>query len=133
MRRILWGVATAFCPIISITQMPTNCRLTDEFVTRAMHGQNETWFFRFGFDLLPQANDVSVYRASGWEAIVAPDFLQQTIAAQALALVANQIFQQLELFGRKLQRLARARDLAISKIDFHVAEGNALLLFWYGS
>jgi hypothetical protein len=46
-----------------------------------MHRQNEPGFFRLRLDLLAQVHDVRIDRASGWKAIVAPDFLEQTIAA----------------------------------------------------
>src|SRR5215467_1411495 len=92
-----------------------------------MHGQDEARFFRLGFDLLSQANDVSVHGASGWEPIVAPDLFEQTIAAESLTLIANQIFQQIEFFGRKIQRFAGTCDLATSQIYFHITERNALL------
>src|SRR5215472_14044168 len=96
--------------------------LTDKLVTCAVHGQNEAWLFRLGFDLLPQVNDVRVDGASGWKSVIPPDFLEQTIAAQGFTLVADQIFQQLEFLGRKLQRLARAPDLAIAKIYLNLSE-----------
>ncbi len=106
-----------------------NCWLTYEFVAGTVHRQNESRFFWFGFDLLPQVNDVSVNCSSGWETVVSPDLFEKAITAQRLSLMANEIFQQLEFLGRKFNRLARSRNLATTQIHLYIAKRKPFLIF----
>jgi hypothetical protein len=55
--------------------------------------ENESRFVRFGLDLLPQVDDVCVNRAGRGKTVIAPHFLEQTIAAKGFALMTKKIFE----------------------------------------
>src|SRR6185503_534042 len=103
--------------------------LPNELVTRAVHGEDEARLVRLGLNLLPQAHNVRVHGAGRGKAVVAPHILEQAIAAQGLARMAQKIFQQLEFLGGKIHGLAAARNLATLHIHFDFAKGITLLVF----
>jgi len=55
--------------------------LAHELVARTMHREDEARLLRLGFHFLPQADNMRIHRPRCREAIVAPYFLKQTIAA----------------------------------------------------
>ena len=73
-----------------------------------MHGQDEARLLGLGLNFLPQADNVRIHCASCREPVVAPHFLEQTIAAQRFAGMAEEILQQLKLFRGKIKFLAAA-------------------------
>src|SRR5438477_884058 len=77
----------------------SSCVLAYKLVPRSVHGENETRLLRLRFDFLPQADDVRIHRASRGKAVVAPHVLQQAIAAQGFAGMAQEILEQLEFLG----------------------------------
>src|ERR1700688_5100375 len=96
--------------------------LPNKLVPRTMNSQDETRLIRLGFNLLPQAHDVRIHGARGGKAVVAPHILEQAIAAQSLAGMAQKILEQLELLRRKIHRFAAARNLAAFQIYLDLAE-----------
>ena len=59
---------------------------------------------RFGFDLLPQARDVSVNRARVERGVFAPDVMQQLFARDGLATMCDEQLQYLELARAEVER-----------------------------
>src|SRR6185369_15170699 len=102
--------------------------LANKLVPRSMHSQDEARLLRLRFHLLPQPDDVRIDGARSRKAVISPDILEQPIAAQSLAGMAQKIFQQLELLGREIHCLATTRHLATFQIYFNLAEGIILLV-----
>src|SRR5579863_5593601 len=122
---------TRSCKAFSTFSSPQQNASADELVARSVNRQNESRFLRLGFDFLPKANNVRVHRARRGKAIVSPDILEQPIAAQGFSGMNQEIFQKLELFRRKIQRMTLARHLATAQINFDLAKG--IFLFRTGS
>jgi len=87
-----------------------------------VYRENESRFVWFGFDLLPQVDNVGINRPSGGKAVISPDFLKQTVAAQGFALVTKEVFEQIEFLGREIKRFTATQDLATTQIYFNVAK-----------
>src|SRR6266516_382950 len=102
--------------------LQTSAQSTYKLVTSAVYRENEAGFFWFRLDFLAQRDDVCINRASSRKAVIAPDILEQTIAAEGLSLMAKKVFEQLEFLGRKIQLFAGARDLATAQINFNVTK-----------
>src|SRR5438270_1275801 len=94
-----------------------------------MHGQDETRLLGLGLDFLAQANDVRIHRARGGKTLVAPYFLEQTIAAESFPGMTEKVLQQIEFLGGKIKRLTAARYLATTQIHFDIPKGVTVLLF----
>jgi hypothetical protein len=94
-----------------------------------MYRQKEARLFRIGLELLPQSHQVRVYRSRGGISLVSPHILQQAFASKNFARVGDEILQQLELHGGKLNRLAVAADTTGAKIHLDVTEGIPVLFF----
>src|SRR5215831_2008230 len=76
-------------------------------------------------------DDVSIYSAGGRKGVVAPDFFEQSIAAESLARMAKEVLQKIELLGGKLHGLPGAGHLTSAQVDLDLAKrvtflGNAV-------
>src|SRR5207245_9576225 len=89
-------------------------------------------FLRLGLYLLPQADNLRIHGARSQKAIVAPDFLEQTIAAEGLPRMAEEVLQQFELLGGEIHRLALARHLATAQIYLDITKRVSVLFFGNG-
>jgi hypothetical protein len=67
-------------------------------------------------------DDVGIDCPGSGKAIISPDFLEQTVAAESFALVAKKVFEQLEFFRGEIKRFAGARNLATAEIHFNIAK-----------
>src|SRR6516164_6752329 len=67
-------------------------------------------------------DDVSIYSAGGRKGVVAPDFFEQSIAAEGFARMAEEVLQKIELIGRKLHGLPVAGNLTSAQVHRNVAE-----------
>src|SRR6266550_1704393 len=94
-----------------------------------MHGQDETRLLGLGLDFLAQANDVRIHRARSGKTLVAPYFLEQTIAAERFPGMTQKVLKQIEFLGGKIERLTAARYLATAQIHFDIPKGVTVLLF----
>src|SRR5947209_8506406 len=109
-----------------LTCRTTHCRFDPsphELVSDPMHRQEEMRVIGLRLEFLPQAHDVSIYRAGSRELVISPDFFQQFVPADRLSRMTQKVLQQIELLGREVQGLAFARNLALAYIDFHIAKG----------
>ena len=71
-----------------------------------------------GTELLPQAADADLDDVRAWIEAVAPDIREQLLAADDLALVAQQVAEQLELaIGQVAQVADRAGRRATSSVS----------------
>ena len=80
--------------------------LSDEPIPGSVDGQKVLRLLRIGFELLAKAHQVRVYGTGGWVILVTPNLLQEAVAAQCFAGMADEILQQIELFGGDIQGLA---------------------------
>src|SRR5436190_21870681 len=94
-----------------------------------MHGQDETRLLGPGLDFLAQANDVRVHRACSGKTLVAPYFLEQTIAAKSFPRMTQKVLKQIEFLRGKIKRLTAARYLATAQIHFDIPKRVTVLLF----
>src|SRR6266700_7385684 len=102
--------------------LQTSAQSTYKFVTSTVYRENEAGFFRLGLDFLAQMDNMRINRAGSGKSVIAPDFLEQTIAAEGFSLMAKKVFEQLEFLGRKIQLFPGARDLATTQIHFNVTK-----------
>src|SRR5580700_1368584 len=98
----------------------------DEFVADTMDGEKEARLFGNGFEFLAEANDVGVHRACGGVIVVAPDFIEETVAGERLTGMAEKMFEQLEFLGGKFHGFAGANHLIAAQVHFDVGEGVAV-------
>src|SRR5215471_4391236 len=100
----------------------------DELVADAVHREEITRILGNGFEFLPDAHDVRVDRAGSRIVFIAPDFVEQTVAAQRLPGVAQEKLQEVELLAREFDRFTSTADLVAAEVDFDVAESVAVLI-----
>src|SRR6266852_4643700 len=100
-----------------------------EFVADSMHRQKKTWLLRNWFEFLANPHNVSVHRARGRKILIAPDIVEQPVAAHRLPGMTQKMLQQLKLLTRKLHRLTTTQDLVAAQVHVDIAEGIAVLLF----
>src|SRR5262245_46568773 len=105
----------------------------NELVTDAVHGEEITGILGHGLELLPDTDDMGVDGAGGRVVFIAPDLIEQAVAAQRLAGMAKKIFEKVELFSREFDRFAAAADLVAAQVHFDVAESVAVLFLGKGS
>jgi len=67
-----------------------------EAVTHSTYANQEAWLACLGLDLLPQVGDMGIHCAVGNEGLPAPHFVQQSIAVERMAAMADESSQQLE-------------------------------------
>src|SRR5436309_9106018 len=70
------------------TDLQKGWRSTYKFVTSSVYGEDESRFVGFGFDLLPQMDNMGINRSGRRKAVIPPNFLEQAIATQCLSLMA---------------------------------------------
>src|SRR5207247_5072090 len=74
---------------------------------------------RFWVELAPQIANVELHLVAGDAVRVAPDELQQLVAAEDLSRMAHQRRQELELERRQRDVTARVRHGALPEVDRH--------------
>ena len=72
--------------------------LSNELITSAMNGKNETRFLRIWFQLLPEMDDMRVNCPSIWIVVITPHRVQKPIAAERFRGMRNEVAEQRELF-----------------------------------
>ena len=77
---------------------------------------------RVRLDLAAQPVDVDVHRPRLAAVVVAPDVLEQLVAGEHLARVAEQEREQLERLGLERHGLAVAQHAVAGEVDLHPAE-----------
>src|SRR5712691_5556050 len=100
-----------------------------EFVAHSMHRQKKTWLLRNRFEFLANPHNMSIHRTRRRKILVAPDLVEQPVAAQRLPGMTQKMLQQLKLLTRKLHRLATTQDLVAAQVHVDITEGIAVLLF----
>src|SRR6266478_5603501 len=77
---------SALCLMSSIPSVDVIMFISSyEFVAHSMHRQKETRLLRDRFEFLTNPYDVSIHSPSRWKVLVAPDLVEQPVAAQGLA------------------------------------------------
>src|SRR5262245_14178527 len=99
-----------------------------EFVAHSMHGKKKTGLLRNRFKFLSNPYDVCIYSTCGRKILVAPDLIEQPVAAHRLSGVTQKMLQQFKLRARKFHRLAGTKDLVTAQIDLDITEAVAVLL-----
>src|ERR1700735_5433800 len=84
-----------------------------------MHG-----FGGIAFKFLPELENLIIDGSGGGIRIVAPDFVQQLLAAKNALRIIEQESQQLEFVCRERDQVAAASGLHSHEIDADVAEGD---------
>src|SRR5215475_9627272 len=97
-----------------------------ELVAVAVKGQDPDRTIDVGFEFLPEPQDVRVDRPRRGESLVAPYLVQKPLPCDHLAPMRDQEHQQVELLAREAQLLTGLEDLAGSRADADVAEGELL-------
>ncbi|SPE31588.1 hypothetical protein SBA6_160018 [Candidatus Sulfopaludibacter sp. SbA6] len=92
-----------------------------EGIAEAADGMDQNGAAGVRFDLLAQAQDVDVHGAVGDGAVLAPDCVEQLLAAEDHSGAAHQKLQQPELRGGELQRRALQANLAAAGVQFQAA------------
>src|SRR5215831_1222860 len=92
-------------------------KLSYELIPHSMHSQKELRLIGDGLQFLAQANDVCIHGASGRVVCISPDLVEQMIAAQGFAAMAEEVFQQLELERREIHRFSSAQHLVVAEVD----------------
>jgi hypothetical protein len=87
-----------------------------------VHGEEILGLFRIGFELLAQTDKMSVDSASGGIVFVAPNLLQEPIATEDLAGVADEILEKFKLFRRNVDDPSRLENTASLQVDFDIGE-----------
>src|SRR6187399_1307491 len=82
-----------------------------------MHREQVLWMARVRLDLLPHPGDVDVDGARRRHRVVAPDFVQQLVPGERRAAMLGEVFQEQELPGGEVERLAVAGDLGLAEVD----------------
>src|SRR4030095_4657069 len=100
----------------------------DESIPLAMHGLDEGRLVGIVLELAAQAQHVGVHRARGREPLVAPHFVEQSLARDDVALVLDQVDEQVKLLARQAELASRARHPPSAPVDAHRAEGELLEL-----
>src|SRR5271169_6701935 len=95
-----------------------------------MYCEKKLRLLRIRLQLLAQTHQVCVDRTRGRVVVISPDVFQQAIAAQRLAGMTDEIFQQLEFFRRNVDGLTRLLDSTTFQVHFDLAEAMAVLIFW---
>src|SRR5207253_1311255 len=92
-------------PIIflGLTPQALRCHLlrrfsTNELITAAVNGKNETRLLRIWFQLLPEMDDMRVHGARVWIVLITPYLIQKPIASERLRRMRDEVCQQRELF-----------------------------------
>ena len=93
-----------------------------EAVAGAAHGFEVARRLGVGFDLLADAADVDVDRARGDEAGVAPDGVEEVVAAEDAAGMAGEVVEQTELGGGGGDELAVDAQLHGAGVDLDLLE-----------
>src|SRR5258708_37813205 len=98
------------------------CSLADEPVALAVDRHDVGRLFRVRFELLPQPEDVRIYRAGRGELIIAPHFIQQPISGQDLAAVLHEAAEELKLLAREPDFAAGLEGLAGAHVPAYSPE-----------
>src|SRR5215207_97588 len=96
-------------------------RLYAEYVPRAADRVEETGLAT-GFELSSEVGHEHFDRVRDGERVVAPDLVEQLLAADHQALVAHQVLQELELALRQIDLTVRALDLVRVGVQRQVAD-----------
>src|SRR5262245_51444583 len=96
--------------------------LAIESIAKPAHAHQICGRRRILFDLPPQADDVVVDDAVGEERAGAPGLVEQLIAAEYTATVADEGRQQLEFGRRDVDGRAAPPQLTTACVNFHISE-----------
>src|SRR5215216_193059 len=95
---------------------------SNKLITTAVNGKNKTRFFGIRFDLLSEMNDVRIDRACGRIIFISPNCIQQSIAAEGLNRMRDEVSQQGKLLRRKIDDVSVASHFVAANVHFDVAE-----------
>src|SRR5258708_4618606 len=95
---------------------------TNELITTAMNGKNETRFLRIRFQLLPEVNNMRVDCARVRIILITPHRVQQPIAAERFRGIGYEVRQQRKLFRRQIDEFAAPSYFIVANIDLDIAE-----------
>src|SRR5215216_2065338 len=95
---------------------------SDKLIATAVNGKNKTRFFGIRFELLSQMNDVRIDGARGRIILVSPNCIQQSIAAECLYGMRNEVGQQGKLLRREIDDVSFASHFVAANVHFDVAE-----------
>ena len=87
-----------------------------------MDGKNETRLLRIWFQLLPEMDNVRIYRPCVWIVLVTPDRVQKPITGERFRRMGDEVCQQRELFCGKIQEVAGPAHFIAADVDFDIAE-----------
>src|SRR5947209_3167211 len=94
----------------------------DEFVPKAMDGDNVLRLIRRVLYLLPQLGNVIVNGAGYWIVLVAPDLIEQLFARHGFTFMLREVPENLELAGRQIDGLAPLGGSVCFEIEFHITK-----------
>src|SRR6478736_10262707 len=97
------------------------CRLYAEYVARAADRVEETGLAT-GFELSSEVGHEHLDGVRDRERVVAPDLVEQLLAADHQALVAHQVLEELELALRQVDLTVCALDLVRIGVQCQVAD-----------
>ena len=100
--------------------------LLAQHVAHAAHGLDQARLAA-GLGLLAQVADIDLQHVVLTAEIVAPHFLQDLLAAQHLAGVAQQVVQQIVLLGSQAERAVAAPGLARHRVEAQVGIGQRFI------
>src|SRR5688500_4109934 len=100
--------------------------LRDEFVPEAVVGDDVLRVAGIVFELLSEPRDVQVDGARRRHRVVAPDLVEQLVAAERGAAMFDEILQQLEFACREVEGRAGLDDLSATEVDGDVAKAKGL-------
>src|SRR4051812_23643853 len=73
-------------------------------------------------NLATHATDIDIDDVCAWVEVQVPNMLEQHRAGNNLALIADEIFEQLEFARQKVDALARSIDAPRNQVQFQVAD-----------
>src|ERR1041385_5354244 len=97
-------------------------RSTVEAVTHSPYANQEPWLVRLGLDFLSQVGNMGIHSTVGNECLPAPHFVQQSIASEYLAPMADKSSQKPKFNRGHLDGFSGSAQLASSEIHLRVAE-----------
>jgi hypothetical protein len=93
-----------------------------EAISGAAHGFQIARIFRVGLDFFADAADVNIDRTRRHVSGVAPDGVEQVVAAEDASLVAREVIEQAKFGGRGRDQAAAHHERHGRGIDFNVAD-----------
>ena len=97
-------------------------RSTVELVAHPSDGEKTAWVSWVGLDLLPEPTDVYIHSARIAGIVIAPDFVQELLSGEDLALVLRQENQKVELLAVQVERGAAQGCLVAGQVNLQVTD-----------